>query len=113
MTLFPMHYARQRHIVFKLFGGDMNAECLESYIFGSFAYTEHTHTLTTDMTFLSQCIQAIMPAIMFCYHSQTSRTTVHGIMLGVVGESHINDNFYKTLNLAVSMTDLGRIEYSE
>ena len=35
MTLFPMHYARQRHIVFKLFGGDMNAECLESYVFGS------------------------------------------------------------------------------
>ena len=42
MTLFPMHYARQRHIVFKLFGGDMNAECLESYIFCSLAYTEHT-----------------------------------------------------------------------
>ena len=84
MTLFPMHYARQRYIVFKLFGGDMNTECLESYIFGSLAYTEHTHPLTTVMTFLPQCIQAIMPAIMFCYHSQTSRTAVHGIILGLV-----------------------------
>lgn len=64
----------------------MNAECLESYIFGSLSYTEHTHILTTVMTFLSQCIQAIMPAIMFCYHSQTSRTAVRNIRLGVVGK---------------------------
>ena len=82
MVLSPMHYTRQRHLVSELIERNMNPYGFESYFLGSSTDAKHTDTLATDVAFLTQTFECVMPSVVLRYHAETGRTAVHCVVLG-------------------------------
>lgn len=73
----------------------MHADGAEADALGGGADAEHTHTLSSNIAFLPECLQRIVLAIMLGHHPQARRPAVHRIELVVIWELLTHYTLYK------------------
>lgn len=64
----------------------MHADGAEADTLGGGADAEHTHTLSSNIALLPECLQRVVLAIMLGHHPQARRPAVHGVELVVIWE---------------------------
>lgn len=88
VLLVPVQDGGQRGLMRELLHVELSPQSAEANALGGAANAQHGYSLAGDVAPLPQRFEAPLPPVVPRHHAQTGGPAVHGIVLGVVDETH-------------------------
>ena len=89
MTLIPVDYARQRHLLYHLPPSHLDTSRAETDGLSRVTDSQQGHSLPCDVASVPKVLKTIVLAVELCHHLQACWTAVHRIVLNIFYKFHL------------------------